>query len=1847
MKGKNQVFVNGMHSDNDPRYQPEGSYRDAENIKLTSRDGNTFTVENVLGNKKTFDLPCTAPVFVLESIVNGSNPLTVGTQYAWEITHTDYDAAGVQQSNAVSRIPSTGYHTYTTQFSLIEMISDELNLITQSGGPNAFNSTHNSNQVVIQVNQDNTNTNYINIIGIGPVTGTAVTTWNNGWSTYDDTEIDNAGTTKSTVPLYFSQRYLTLCDFTIVGYYSNLNTLYLFTNDINETTVSGSHLGSLNGQIWKIDFNNAGEKETITLLYSNELGFSKSKKLIVEAVLENDCITRLYWTDNTYPIRSINITDPNCFAFSLNDLKMSPEVGMDRPVLKAISAGGDLEVGMYQVGYKLLSQGGSSTSMSPLSNLIHISSGDDNNYNSPNSGDPTIGKASPGTITGKSFSVEIQNIDTDFHSIEFYILVYEVYNSGPTKILKSNYSLINGSNMIYNHTTNNLTEVVLGEFLIEGNTFDTAKDISIKDNRLFAANLKTSSKDLSSFNTKVKRWRGNEIEASATTSGWSNKQFTNGKLTNDTSNWADNNTDHKYLPYAVNDRNGNPQALLGAQTEYFDETNGGIRITFQTEDRIIDTEKDNSWYTTDAINSNTNWNFHLIDTALVSTGNKKHLNTQGPTTSQADNEVVTKLSSDTLGNSQIDNHSENVNTFYQDIEYDTNENPFISYDSRGYQRGEIYRFSIVLFDKNGREIQTRYIGDIKMPDHQDEQWRFNDDKDLTKEHDGTTASGGSGYEIYDSLNSMLNKNIYCEDFRLSYIKGIRNPYNDYGTSDGSTQYHNKTDDTMSTEDFPFWMPATKDGGSNFTETPLQNDTNYRYPDSTSGDTTYGDVDFIHRAQDLHLRFEVIIPDNIKDIVGGYKIVRVKREQNDRTILGQGLLTQCVYNEDASGEDPGNGLADLGTNDSGKSSWASNVHEKFTPFCNPIHDISDSQTSNSSAYNGVRQPSLGIGPSHDNTSVGEFNVNQGQLNVFNAGKGVGYNRYFTFDCPDYDLMSNSYRHASGSKIDVISVLKNIDTAKHKTFEAHGSTDLGCNWDIGNENDTSRLGIFHSRRYIPVHSRASSFADRLHRGMPDCFYTKFVTYDTKSMKNPSSLINLLSTTVISTTSSTAGKLDYYWQNNLEINSSSLVGYGEQSIINSIQFANRNTDYTLLNTSSNFGTYLHSGSTVRMNTEFNESSVGRCSKTVFIELKDDTTPGENILSVPSIDRAYIRKSDTPHVGQSVTFGSNLRLSESRTPYALLANITRVLESQYGGLSDSSVQNNRFIDTGHFTYLGSSYNGVQTSKVSGGDTFVQFYSKEKYNGGSIDKELLIQGGQWDELRGGNQLIWYYPVETFVNTSLADGVKKTREKIFQNFPINDNIDMFNLWRTHGSEDWDYNEVYSQESDVKAHIVINDDECESTYFPNQIAYSQIKLSGETKTDAWKSFHPFDFHDVDRTHGPINNLFVLNDYMYFLQNRSVGVLDVNPKTLISTTEGSQLHAGTGDTIQNHRYITTKYGSQHQHSLVLSDSHSYFVDAIHEKLFKFDGKKIESISDLKGMSNFMRKAVGGSGYLGTAGLTNVNQIKTNDTPLLFNGIHGGYDKESGNVIYTFFDLYNETSYNKNTIVYNDRSEIFVSNLSIYPTLWIPHMNRLYTNNAREYNETDQTNAKQDEVWEWEGMKYGTNPFRTCFFSVSETTPDTGTIHGFYIEPIINQGPQDVKIFDNMGVVMNMENWEQVNTADNNLSKLGSEMVGLGTALGNSTTFEEILMSTELSDFTNIGTHKITNQVAAAPIILGDSRVIYREGVLWFPTREEGDNEGNPTTKGRLRGTYMKIKLKAINATNKFNIFALKPFFRKSYK
>ena len=66
------TFQGGLNMDLDPRLQPKGTYRDANNIKVLSTEGNTFTIENIKGTTEVLDTGETdgnIPVYITYVII--------------------------------------------------------------------------------------------------------------------------------------------------------------------------------------------------------------------------------------------------------------------------------------------------------------------------------------------------------------------------------------------------------------------------------------------------------------------------------------------------------------------------------------------------------------------------------------------------------------------------------------------------------------------------------------------------------------------------------------------------------------------------------------------------------------------------------------------------------------------------------------------------------------------------------------------------------------------------------------------------------------------------------------------------------------------------------------------------------------------------------------------------------------------------------------------------------------------------------------------------------------------------------------------------------------------------------------------------------------------------------------------------------------------------------------------------------------------------------------------------------------------------------------------------------------------------------------------------------------------------------------------------------------------------------------------------------------------------------------------------------------------------------------------------------------------------------------------------
>ncbi len=225
----------------------------------------------------------------------------------------------------------------------------------------------------------------------------------------------------------------------------------------------------------------------------------------VEGIVENDAISRVYWTDNKNPLRTISLNDSDLHNLDPSELDVNPKAIHNQIVLET-TISGSLPVGVYQYAYKYITDSGAESGISPLSNLYHIS-------NTNSSGYKTYYGGAPGNLSNDGFLLSVQNLDSRFDKIIVYSIFYEGLNFQPEVSEVGTFD-INNNEAKFRHTS--LTTVIqngIESILIPTNTWDVCKDIAIKDNVLFAANLRQKKNYVTEkeWNVKILRYKQNEI----------------------------------------------------------------------------------------------------------------------------------------------------------------------------------------------------------------------------------------------------------------------------------------------------------------------------------------------------------------------------------------------------------------------------------------------------------------------------------------------------------------------------------------------------------------------------------------------------------------------------------------------------------------------------------------------------------------------------------------------------------------------------------------------------------------------------------------------------------------------------------------------------------------------------------------------------------------------------------------------------------------------------------------------------------------------------------------------------------------------------------------------------------------------------------------------------------------------------------------------------------------------------------------------------------------------------------------------------------------------------------------
>ena len=550
------------------------------------------------------------------------------------------------------------------------------------------------------------------------------------------------------------------------------------------------------------------------------------------------------------------------------------------------------------------------------------------------------------------------------------------------------------------------------------------------------------------------------------------------------------------------------------------------------------------------------------------------------------------------------------------------------------------------------------------------------------------------------------------------------------------------------------------------------------------------------------------------------------------------------------------------------------------------------------------------------------------------------------------------------------------------------------------------------------------------------------------------------------------------------------------------------------------------------------------------------------------------------------------------------RYLTNQYGGNTYEDRSVNKYYFIGHYQPL---VNGITSyvNKCFHGDVYTNYY----------DSEILAPYNDHEDVPG-------QPYNEIDNTKnkMSTVVMCPVESHGINLEFRPQGDQWSKTRKGNggltSVDYpqsatDFNFAYSNYDFVTEKFFAKDFLINLTEeHPNRIWASNNKINGEL-IDSWRIFDPNEYTEVNGVQGPINRIINWKESLYFYQDKGVGKVAINERSIINDDSGTELVLGTGGVLSDYSYLSTEVGSYHQFGIAASTQAIYHYDARLKKIFSLSGEGLQPISDIKGMSSFFDKDINGAILKSDKTLTTLGI-----GPI---GVEAIPDYRYNRVLFTFLNakaariLTPLTTYNVGDIIYNGSGEYynvligFSTNDSEKPTMPPSSVSFVKTGNnglTVSYNEFIGAFESFYDYVPSMYLQYGRRLLSVSPLDVNEAyVHNIGNFCTYYgrdpfpstIETTLGTNGDFVKVFNNL------EFYGQVN--DTNGLDISDE------------TFNRIRL---YNDYQDTGTINLINNIK-------------RRMRTWRYTIPR-DNSG---AKARLRGQWTNLVLEYDNANNKQHI------------
>lgn len=522
------------------------------------------------------------------------------------------------------------------------------------------------------------------------------------------------------------------------------------------------------------------------------------------------------------------------------------------------------------------------------------------------------------------------------------------------------------------------------------------------------------------------------------------------------------------------------------------------------------------------------------------------------------------------------------------------------------------------------------------------------------------------------------------------------------------------------------------------------------------------------------------------------------------------------------------------------------------------------------------------------------------------------------------------------------------------------------------------------------------------------------------------------------------------------------------------------------------------------------------------------------------------------------------------------------YGGLSADSLATTVYIPCGHFQPITDAIKAQIVTVVGGQNKYI-FNGVEVWGGDCYINPVAYARTYGANSTGDNihniAMATVFPTESKYNFALRKGRR---------------------WEKTGFADdgthypTGVNKLNTEENNLN--VVTTYSETNALYFGTPINfsftdlysvrwyYSNSKFYGEL-TDSFRQVLVNNFNDLDGRYGSIQASQYNNDAIYSFQEFAFGKLRIFERRAVSTAAAGNLNIGTGSVLDNIKYESTVYGTQHQLSIVNTDKALYWVDASQKSIVRFAGNGVDNLSNSKGIHNYMHD-------LFTLSLYDFSY----DNPTYGGGIISVFDTENQEALFTFKNRPDLEVNNKPlTLGYSEVLDHFSGFYTFRPSIYFTFGSLLMS-----YNDTSLTSIYDINIY-----------LHNAPILRFTGQPNKGTIYGALansqLDYITVQHPTVAKIFDNQEIVSN-------NTAN-----------GLGNPI-----ISNISLSTD----------EITSPQTITTAT--DSRFVYRESRYVYPTAGLTDVQ-------RLRGLYLLTSLLITNTTPGVlaQIKSVKTYYRFSRK